>query len=329
MASETRKILRSMKRSEREIRTPIATEMYLPNHSGDLSVGRVRRTPSNELDPVNKAYVDSLIRGNVQLFFTNNASDIGTYKDMEVDTVTAAEETIQQTITAGSTTLIASFASILNEDEIDSITALEHGIYEIHTHAEADFPNGMTIYFEFYKRVAGGTETLLGTSHDSDVLGLTEQEVELHANILTEVAWVAGDRVVVKVYGRNAGNANKDITIHMEGDTLSRVEFPAFIPPHNAGTGDVTAAANMTDHTIIRGDGGSKGIQDSGITISDTDEIQLNKVGTNIITATNANGDLRLGAGGGTNDLKIDINGNVDIFENLTVTGTATGIAPT
>ncbi len=291
--------------------------------------GTAREILDSELSLVNRNFVESLIRGNVQLFFTNNASDIATYKDMEVDTVTATEETIQQTITAGSTTLIASFASILNEAEVDSITALEQGIYDIHTHAEADFPNGMTIYFEFYKRTAGGTETLLGTSHDSNILGLTETEINLHANISSEIAWIAGDRVVVKVYGRNTNAANKDITIHMEGTTLSRVEFPAFIPPQAAGAGDVTAAANMTDHTIIRGDGGSKGIQDSGITISDTDEIQLNKVGTNIITATNANGDLRLGAGGGTNDLKIDINGNVDVFGNLTIGGTATGIAPT
>ncbi len=40
-----------------------------------------------------------------------------------------------------------------------------------------------------------------------------------------------------------------------------------------AGTGDVTAAANLTDHTIIRGDGGVKGVQDSGISIDDSDNI--------------------------------------------------------
>ncbi len=69
-------------------------------------------------------------------------------------------------------------------------------------------------------------------------------------------------------------------------------------------------------------------ISDSTGTISFADEnlttsgqIKLSKVGANIITATNANGDLRLGAGGGTNDLKIGFNGNVDIFENLTVGG--------
>ncbi len=50
-----------------------------------------------------------------------------------------------------------------------------------------------------------------------------------------------------------------------------------------------------------------------------TGEIHLNSVGANIIKASNANGDLRLGAGGGSNDLQIDINGNVEIFENLTL----------
>ncbi len=53
-------------------------------------------------------------------------------------------------------------------------------------------------------------------------------------------------------------------------------------------------------------------------------QINLNSVGENIITASNAGGDLRLGAGGGTNDLKIDTSGNVDIFESLTVGGNTT-----
>lgn len=53
-------------------------------------------------------------------------------------------------------------------------------------------------------------------------------------------------------------------------------------------------------------------------------QINLNRVGANIIRASNAGGDLRLGAGGGSNDFKIDTDGNVDIFENLTVGGNLT-----
>lgn len=39
------------------------------------------------------------------------------------------------------------------------------------------------------------------------------------------------------------------------------------------GTTDVTSSAAITDNTIVRGDGGGQGIQDSGITIDDSDNI--------------------------------------------------------
>lgn len=41
------------------------------------------------------------------------------------------------------------------------------------------------------------------------------------------------------------------------------------------GAGDVTAAANITDHAIVRGDGGAKGVQGSGILIDDSDNLTL------------------------------------------------------
>ena len=50
-------------------------------------------------------------------------------------------------------------------------------------------------------------------------------------------------------------------------------------------------------------------------------DVKLNSVGANIISATNAGGDLRLGAGGGTNDLQIETDGDVKIFEDLEVVG--------
>ena len=231
--------------------------------------GTIEHVPTAENHIVNKKYVDSIAtRQAVELFLTTNASDIGTYDDLDIDVSPDAETTIQQTITAGSTTLINAFASQLNEAEIDALEILESGIYELHTHAEADFPNGMTIYFEFYHRTAGGTETLLGTSHDSGILGLTETEINLHANVTNDKNFIAGDRIVVKVYGRNTGGANKDITIHMEGDTVSRTEFPGFISPifvpahaaaHETGGGDLLAVESiptaLTAGSVIFSDG--------------------------------------------------------------------------
>ena len=39
------------------------------------------------------------------------------------------------------------------------------------------------------------------------------------------------------------------------------------------GGGDVSAAANLTDNAIVRGDGGAKGVQDSGVLIDDSDNV--------------------------------------------------------
>lgn len=233
---------------------PAGETFIVPNHSGDHSAGRVDSTPVDELDMVNKQYVDSLIRGNVELFLTEDSSDIATYFDLAADSTGNPEETITQTITASGTTLIASFASILNESIIESITDLENGIYSMHTHALSNFPNKMTLYFEFYRRTSGGTETLLGTSHDSDILTVSDAQYDLHANILEDLVWDTGDRVVVKVYGRNGNNASKNITIAIEGDTLSRVSFPAFIPPSTGGgaTGSWTAGSGETI-TVVNG----------------------------------------------------------------------------
>ena len=44
-------------------RTPVATDMFLPNHSGDHSAGLVNTTPTNDTDIVNKKYVDDEISG--------------------------------------------------------------------------------------------------------------------------------------------------------------------------------------------------------------------------------------------------------------------------
>jgi len=56
---KTDRILKDLIRPE--VRTPIATDMFIPNLSGDLSKGNVLETPTQDLDPVNKKYVDGVI----------------------------------------------------------------------------------------------------------------------------------------------------------------------------------------------------------------------------------------------------------------------------
>lgn len=54
----------------------------------------------------------------------------------------------------------------------------------------------------------------------------------------------------------------------------------------NAGVGDVSAAANIDDNTLVRGDGGVKGVQKTGITVSDNDEIHGYRANVNLQTGT-------------------------------------------
>lgn len=60
--SNTAKIMNQMRGPQPEPRTPIATEMFLPNHSGDHSAGIVNTTPVNDTDLVNKKYVDDMVK---------------------------------------------------------------------------------------------------------------------------------------------------------------------------------------------------------------------------------------------------------------------------
>lgn len=54
---KTTRLLGSLK-SRPEKKTPIATDMFLPNQSGDHSAGNIRTTPSADTDIPNKKYVD-------------------------------------------------------------------------------------------------------------------------------------------------------------------------------------------------------------------------------------------------------------------------------
>ncbi len=286
--------------------------------------GTIQDTPTKEKDIVNKEYVDSLVRGNVELFLTEDASDIGTYFDLTIDETGNAEENTTQAITGNSTTLIAAYASILNETEIDAITALESGIYTIHIHASANFPVGMKIYFEFYKRTAGGTETLLGTSHDSDTLSATESQEELHASITEDLNWTAGDRIVVKIYGRNDNAATKNITIFVEGDTLSRVAFPAFIPPTFVGPHTI---ASHSDTTATGAELETLTDNSMADALHRHSELSASDGTPDKIVYVDADGVLFADASPLGLDVQFKLQtGSLDVLGNIIVTGTVDGI---
>lgn len=95
MANNTKKAMRMVKNSSTkgEERTAIGTELYLPNHSGDLSVGKILKTPVNDHDPVNKKYVDAQTPPTPTL---QQVTDTGatTTTDIEVKNITYSDNTI-------------------------------------------------------------------------------------------------------------------------------------------------------------------------------------------------------------------------------------------
>lgn len=85
--------------------------------------------------------------------------------------------------------------------------------------------------------------------------------------------WKVGGSVIVSVEGTaNAGKAwmvtDAIASSTVATDALTITEFGG-----GAGSGDVTAAASLTDNRLMRGDTTTKGIQDSGISVSDTDAL--------------------------------------------------------
>lgn len=59
--TKTTRLLKQLKGKQYEPKTPIASEMFVPNLSGDHSAGIVNRTPTQDTDLVNKKYVDDSI----------------------------------------------------------------------------------------------------------------------------------------------------------------------------------------------------------------------------------------------------------------------------
>jgi hypothetical protein len=102
-------------------------------------------------------------------------------------------------------------------------------------------------------------DTSITVSQISDI-GSTYQPLDAD---LTAIAALAGTD---NIYYRSGANTWTSVTIGtglaFSGGTLSA-----------SGSGDVTSSANITDNAVVRGDGGAKGVQDSGVLINDSDEV--------------------------------------------------------
>lgn len=83
------------------------------------------------------------------------------------------------------------------------------------------------------------------------------------------------------------GNAGVLFCVTDEGNIVERsngTTWEAYSP--DAPTGDVSSSAALTDHALVRGDGGANGVQTSGVLVSDDDEISGYKGNIKRVTAS-------------------------------------------
>jgi hypothetical protein len=101
--------------------------------------------------------------------------------------------------------------------------------------------------------------------------------------------------------------------------TLPRSGFLSGGGGGGAGAGgDVSSSANLDDNAVLRGDGGLKGIQDSGVLLDDTDNL------TGILTVTLPNAGLHLLDTNASHDLIVSPGSDLTADHTLTiVTGDA------
>ncbi|RLA41977.1 MAG: hypothetical protein DRR06_15205, partial [Gammaproteobacteria bacterium] len=213
--------------------TPIATDMFIPNHSGDLSVGNVNITPKNPKDPVNKEYVDSIsINTGIDLFAYDDASDIATYKVLKPEPSVGSEVEGNVSIAGNASgQAVGARATELTCDCVKLINTLTAGVYNFHVHMRAATANRLTFYAEFYVRDSGGTETLIATSEETALIGTTGFGYDTHATVTEEYPLSTGDRIVVKGYAKNSSPAATTLYIAVEGDTATRISVRGISAP--------------------------------------------------------------------------------------------------
>ena len=157
-----------------------------------------------------------------------------------------------------------------------------------------DIDNSSAIWFGSFKNGSWGPTGKSGMVSDSNGTGTTKDLILIandsptgaavpQVTVQANTAFVGFNKLVptVALDVVGAGAFTLDVTVPDEvygAGWNGSLEVPTKNAVYDkietlGGGGDVTAAANITDHALVRGDGGAKGIQDSGIIIDDTDNM--------------------------------------------------------
>ena len=183
-----------------------------------LGRGNIVDANTDRIDK-NAALLEALQALGTIYYLDSAASGIGGYKKMLLTYTNAVVENITVS-SAVDGEAIEEFATEAGEPGTTNLIA---GLYSIHLHAsKTGGVQNIAIYFELWKRVLAGGETLLGTSHKTDNFEGADNLLETHLN-LADTPILITDRLVVKFKARVSGFGNApSFQIHIQGDTTSR-----------------------------------------------------------------------------------------------------------
>ena len=152
------------------------------------------------------------------------SGDIGGYLLMCVDPADDAKTEVMNITVNADNQELEQWATPV---DCPQITELIRGSVELHAHTyKFSGTKDLRIYFKFYKRAAGGAETLIGTSAESNILADAENEENIHLYIET-TALLETDRLVLKIFARLIGaGVNPVIYFYVEGVTLASLLVP-------------------------------------------------------------------------------------------------------
>jgi len=136
--------------------------------------------------------------------------------------------------------------------------------------------------------VATGTSTHVLTSNGTGAAP-TFQAISLAMDDLSDVNTSGVSQDEVLAYNASSGTwtpatisavdelsdlSDVDTSGATQGQVLTyNISTGQWTPDTASGSGDVSSSANITDNTLVRGDGGAKGVQDTGITADDSDRV--------------------------------------------------------
>jgi len=202
--------------------------------------GTVTSTPINSTDLVNKEYVDLIsINTGIDLYAYDDASDTGSYKQFKLEPSENAKVEGDAAIAGNSKDqLIGARITEVGINCKEVINTLTAGVYNFHVHMKAASANKLKFYAEFYVRTSGGTETLIGTTSESNYIETSETHQNVHLTINEEYPLTAGDRIVIKGYINNYSPSSNHIYIYVEGDTATRVSIRGLSFPASIGSVD-------------------------------------------------------------------------------------------